>query len=127
MTGSITVLEDEAIPGIAELVESRSEDDPEKLASALLERAKEVDVGNPASRGPERYLSIIERIRSRKLLEDLGNRQFTVDWLGFHVPAGAKGRLKIKHIQKGTFGATLKVLGLGFGAGRSLSLAVEDD
>ena len=127
LTERIVVIEEEAIPGIADLVEGRPGDDPREIASVLLQRANEVDIGSPISRGPERYLSIVERIRRRKLVKDLGSRQFSLDWLSFHVPAGASGRLKVKHIRKETFGATLKVLGFGFGAGRSLSLAVEDD
>jgi hypothetical protein len=127
MAATMEVLEDDPIPGIAELVESRPDDDPEVLERQLLDRANAVDVGNPAPRGQSRYLSIIDRIRGRVLLEDFGKRQFPVDWFAFHVPPGAKGRLKLTHKKEGTLGVKLKVLGLGFGGGRSLSLALQDD
>jgi hypothetical protein len=127
MAATIEVLEDEAIPGIAQLVESRPDDDPQALVTELLDRALTVDVGIPSSRSTNRYLSIIDRIRGRQLVEDLGKRQFDVDWFAFHVPPGAKGRLKLTHKKEGTLGVKLKVLGLGFGGGRSLSLALQDD
>lgn len=127
MPDSIVDLEDEPIPGLADLVESHPGADAEALAAELLERARSVGVGLPVSRGPGRYLGIVERIRGRRLVKDLGQRDFTVDWFAFHVPPGGSGRLKVGHKSQETAGLKLKVLGLGFGSGRSLSLALEDD
>jgi hypothetical protein len=120
-------LDNVPLPGIADLVESRPGDDPVTLAALLMEHAQHTGVALPTARGSARYLSIIDRIRGRQLLEDFGLQPFSVDWFAFHVPPGATGRLKIVHKHTHTSDVSLKVLGLGFGGGRITSLSLEDD
>ncbi len=127
MAPQTILVEDEPIPGIAQICEEHADADPAALAAVLQERTSTIDVGLPGARSSERFASIIEKIRGRTLLDDFGVHPFTVEWFAFHVPPGGKGRLKIKHTKVGDLSVGLKVVGLGFGAGRKLTLAVEDD
>lgn len=127
MLDNLEVLDDVPLLGIAQLCESRPDDDPRALATVLMEHAERTGVALPTARGSSRYLSIIDRIRGRLLLEDFGVRLFSVDWFAFHVPPGAAGRLKITHKRTDHSDVSLKVLGLGFGGGRITSLSLQDD
>jgi len=119
----------ERIAGVAEFVEQQGDDDDAHVADALAEHMEDAGLDAPAKRGMvgDAYREIVRRIRGRRLLEDLGEHEFSVDWLGFHVPQGAKGQLKITTAGTVGYGVKLEVLGLGFGSGCRRTLTVNED
>ena len=119
----------ERIAGAAEFVEQHGSDDDAHVADALAEHMEDAGLDAPAKRGlmGDAYREIVRRIRGRHLVEDLGEHEFSVDWLGFHVPQGAKGQLKITTAGTVGYGVKLEVLGLGFGSGCRRTLTVNED
>jgi hypothetical protein len=120
---------DERIAGPAEFVEEHGADDDAQVAGALAEHMEQAGIEPPARRGMigDAYREIVQRIRGRHLIEDFGEHEFSVDWLGFHVPQGAKGQLKISTAGTVGYGVKLEVLGLGFGSGCRRTLTVNED
>lgn len=118
----------ERIPGPAEFVERQGGDDAH-VAGALAEHMAQAGLDAPAKRGMvgDAYREIVRRIRGRRLIEDLGEHEFSIDWLGFHVPQGAKGQLKITSAGTTGYGVKLEVLGLGFGSGCRRTLTINED
>ena len=120
---------DERIAGPAEFVERHDTADDADLAGALAEHMERAGLEAPARRGlvGDAYREIVRRIRGRRLLEDFGEHDFSVDWLGFHVPQGARGQLKITSTGTVGYGVKLDVLGLGFGSGCRRTLTINED
>ena len=119
----------ERIAGPAEFVEQHDAADDAHVAGALAEHMEQAGLESPARRGMagDAYREIVRRIRGRRLLEDFGEHDFSVAWLGFHVPPGAKGQLKISTAGTVGYGVKLEVLGLGFGSGCRRTLTVNED
>src|SRR2546428_13061243 len=91
----LKVLADEPIQGPAAFVEERQGRDEEELAEDLRVHVFDSGVAIPGARGPlDAFRRIVQTIRGRTLIEDLGMHEFTIDWLTFHVPAGGKGHLQ---------------------------------
>lgn len=120
---------DERIAGPAEFVERHDTADDADVAGALAEHMERAGLEAPARRGlvGDAYREIVRRIRGRRLLEDFGEHEFSVDWLGFHVPQGATGQLKISSTGTVGYGVKLEVLGLGFGSGCRRTLTINED
>jgi hypothetical protein len=119
----------ERIAGPAEFVEQHDATDDADVAGALAEHMQQAGLEPPARRGMvgDAYREIVNRIRGRRLVEDFGEHDFSIDWLGFHVPPGAKGQLKINSSGTVGYGVKLEVLGLGFGSGCRRTLTINED
>lgn len=123
----IRILSDEPLLGPAAFVEQHAGDADQPLAEALRDHALATSVGVPAARGPiDAFLRIVQRLRGRTLVEDLGEHDIYVTWLTSHVPPGGNCQLHLSQQAGSGFGVKLGVMGLGLGSGRSLTLATEE-
>ena len=94
----------EHIQGAAEFVEQHGDADNDGVAAALAEHVDAAGLDRPSARGNvlEVYRAIVQRIRGRHLVKDLGEHEFSIDWLSFHIPQGGKGQLENSRVQRGT-------------------------
>lgn len=124
----LKVLAAEPIQGAAEFVENRPNVDEDALALELEVQTRSNNVALPAARGlGEVFTNMVRAIRGRTLVENLGEHEFSVDWLTFHVPSGGKGYLQMENAQGAKFGLGLGFVGLGYGSGFHVTISVNQD
>ena len=123
------VLVDEPLEGIASwagtLEPSVSDEDAASMLEAEWTRqARAV----PAQRGVSDVLArIMSRLRGREELDDLGEVQSAFDLIALHVPPGGQAALTLEAERSSERSIKLEVLGLGYGDGRRVSVALKDD
>jgi hypothetical protein len=124
----LQVLSDEPIQGPAAFVEARPGTDPDMLAEELRAHVLDSGIAVPGARGPiDAFRRMVERLRGRTLIQDLGEHSFPINWLTFHVPLGGKGKLRIANTEDTKLGVGIGLSGLGFGSGRRITLTVNQD
>jgi hypothetical protein len=121
----LVVLEDAPVEGTAALVERLGDDEGEAARRELEQHLKEQDVGRPGDRGVVQDLR--DLFRGMKQTADLGTHATKLEWMAFHVPQGGTGQLLLAHTSTQETAVTLKVMGLGGGAGRKMSFGAERD
>ena len=121
----LPTLEDTALDGAAAIAEAVQEDD----ADAFEQRLRAADLPASSTRADflDDALRLFARLRGRRLVADLGVFPVEVNWLGFHVPPGGSGQLKLAATQQGKSSVQLKLMGLGGGTRRNISFAAEHD
>ncbi|HTQ69657.1 MAG TPA: hypothetical protein VMI13_13295 [Solirubrobacteraceae bacterium] len=139
-----TLLSDRAVPGYADRILALEAESPEAVADVLSrqiqgiggvpERAGAPDEITasfgplPAGRGSKDALQrLVERLRGRRQLEDLGEHTAEIPWLSMHVPPGGSASVVLRHRQQQQGRLELSLFGSGGGRGRILSFSVEDD
>ena len=121
---------DEHLPGYAELYAelAPASPDPDTLGHVLRQRAAELGLPAVAGRGVPRALRpLVDIMRKRRLVDDLGTYDATVTWLELHVPRGGSGAIKWRTAGTGQAAFSLELLGSGLGSGRKTSWVVESD
>jgi hypothetical protein len=128
-TEPIPIVEERRLAGPAATLEGLPEDqDPEASAEELARILADQDAAVPGDRSPISYLvGLVGRLRSRKLVRDLGVHESRVGWLEFHVPPGGSAKLVLGRTETGGGGIDLKLMGLGFGSGLEMKTAEERD
>lgn len=123
------VVEQEELLGAADIVSELEVEQDEEAIGELQARIREQGVGLPGARASlfEDVRRILNRLRGRELVEDLGVHNVRVEWLSFHVPPGGTAGLKFERSAEHSSGVKLKFIGLGFGSGRSVSITAEHD
>lgn len=124
----LTVIRDEPIAGLSDALERVPAGAPQDYLRVLAEAAAAQGVGAPAARGlPEVWSAVVETIRRRRPLKEIGPFEVPTPWLSFHVPPGGTGHLKIGNSKASEFGIKFKAVGSGWGSGRSLTVEVSRD
>lgn len=121
---------DEHLPGYAELYAelAPANPDPDTLSQALQQRAAGLGLPAAAGRGVPRALRpLVDILRNRHLVDDLGTYDATVTWLELHVPRGGSGAIKWRTAGTGQAAFSLELVGSGLGSGRKTSWVVESD
>lgn len=125
----LPIEEDTELEGIASLAGSIASED-EIEASEDFERLL-AENGMRASRSRAGLLDearrLLRRFRSRRLVADLGSHEVKLDWLGFHVPQGGKGRLVLGSSAEDKALLKLTFMGFGGGARRRVSVSAKRD
>lgn len=124
-----TVLDTGPIAGLSDLVaEVRSENDIAHQASELKGLVLAAGVPTPAGRGAgDSFENIINWIRGRRLVAELGKHVVSHEWLSLHAPPGGSASLAWKS-SKGISGqSSARVFGTGGGGGRRVTWAVKGD
>jgi len=122
---SITELQDSAIPGIAAQYEelTRQKRSEDQILNTL---AGQGIFAPPNIRGPawQWIKDAIEAMKGRTLVKDLGNFTAPLTWLTLDIPYQSRASLewKTEASRGGEF--SLRLLGSGFGGGRSISWSV---
>jgi hypothetical protein len=126
---SSKTITDEHLPGYAELYDRlRETQEPDDMAQALEAEAARHVLPVQATRGvPTPFKAMVDFLRGRKHVQDLGEHVLEVAWLEFHVPRNSTGALKWKTSQSDEVAFNLNVFGSGLGSGRSISWSVESD
>lgn len=107
-------------------------DDEDELIGAMHEQFAQTGI-QPESQtvgqyGETNYFTrLIDWLQGRRLVEDLGEHDFEINYLTFHVPPGGTGQLKMTNTVGSKFGVKLSLLGLGHGLGRSIKFAGTKD
>jgi hypothetical protein len=124
----LIILHDDVLTGPAAIVDELAQTEEEQIALELQNRLRKQGVALPGARGLwDEFRRIVAKLRGRQLVSDLGVHEVRVDWMGFHVPPGGSASLKFETTASQEEGVQLKFMGLGFGSGRSISLASEQD
>jgi hypothetical protein len=125
---AITLIDDQSVAGLADRLAELDGVDPDDAATALREHAAAVDLPTPGARGvPDVYRWIVDRIRGRRLTEDLGEHPAQMDWLELHVPPGGSGSISLRDDRSAEQGVKLSIAGLGYGNVRVLRWSVSED
>jgi hypothetical protein len=129
-----TVLADEPIEGLADRVaallgagEDEDEHESENVA-ALLAPGVAAD-GVPV--GTERGLldtlqRAVGRLRTRRLVDDLGEARSAFEILGLHVPPGGRASVDVRRSAAAERRIGVKIFGFGFGGGRTMSVELSE-
>jgi hypothetical protein len=123
-----TVLTDEHVAGYAELLETAAitDGDTQQIAAALRATAERAGLQPPAVRGlRDPFVSLVERLRGRRVETDHGVHDVQVPWFEFHVPRGAAGSLRWTKSEAHERTFSLAVLSAGAGSGRKVSFTVD--
>jgi hypothetical protein len=125
-TFDAVVLADEPITGVAERLAALEADGEE--AAALLRWGLERDgIALPVERGvPASLERIVERVRGRRLIEDLGETPSSFELLALHVPPGGRAKLAVRRSAESNQRMSVNALGFGFGGGRKLTIALSE-
>jgi len=124
---SALVTADESIAGIAERVDALSDDD--EAATELLRIGLAADgVALPGDRGAlDLARRIVARVRSRRLLEDLGEVDASAELLALHVPPGGRAALTLLRSASTDCQVSVKAMGFGFGRISKQTISLVDD
>jgi hypothetical protein len=123
---AFSVLSDEPIVGISERVLTLP-GEPNVATQALEQELKEKHFLLPTQRGGKGQLSsLIDRLRRRRLVEVIGQRDVSLEILGFHVPPGGAGAFDMSAKSSGGAKASLIALGNGFGNGRRICVGMRN-
>jgi len=125
---AIQVEEEQALAGLAERYAALASQnqDTEAIVEELRTQAIDQGLPLPGGRGLSSVFAwIVERLRSRQLLNDLGEHPAEFEWFALHVPPGSKASLVIENESELAPGFTLKLFGIGFGSGREISFSVK--
>lgn len=128
-TPGIVVVDQWTIDGLAARYETLDSNAPaETIASELRSHAVEAQIPLPAGRGvAEGFAWVINILKNRQLIADLGEQPAAIDWLSLHVPPGGSASFHIQNSSKEKGGVSLRLLGTGFGSGVGVSLSVKED
>jgi hypothetical protein len=119
----LCILDDDPLPGPAAVLDACAGTDDADAAFALQDYMREAGVAVSGARfGLGDIRRLVRRIRDRSLVRDLGAYPTNVEWLGFHVPPGGSASLALSQETARAGSVKLKVMGLGFGSGRSIKL-----
>jgi hypothetical protein len=120
------VIVDEPIMGIADHVAELH--DGERAGERLRDALAADGLSLPAGRGlPSLASRIISRLRGRRLLEDLGEVGSAFELLGLHVPPDGRAALELRRSAAASRQVSVTAMGLGFGGGRRLTIAIDED
>jgi hypothetical protein len=121
---------DEHLPGYGEVYERLKNEarDPDDMAQALEREGRGGEIGLRAARGiANPFKGILDFLRGRKYVRDLGVHPVEVAWLEFHVPRSCTGALKWKSSGSDEASFSLNVIGSGLGSGRRIAWSMESD
>jgi len=121
------VLADEPIAGVAERVAGLAED--EAAADHLRASLAADDITLPADRMgvPAAVQRVLARLRGIRPLDDLGEVGSAFELLSLHVPPGGSAALALRRSDVSARQVSIKAMGLGFGGGRKLTIAIDED
>jgi hypothetical protein len=120
------VIVDEPIRGIADHVAELR--DGETAGESLRDALAASGLSLPAGRGlPSLASRIISRLRGRRLLEDLGEVASAFELLGLHVPPDGRAALELRRSAATERQVSVTAMGAGFGGGRRLTIAIDED
>ena len=123
----MNVITDEPVTGVADRVAAVAGlgDD---AADGLLKSLTADGLSLPAERGlPDIARRVIDRLRGARPVEELGEVDAAFEILGLHVPPAGKAALHLARSQTGDRQVSITAIGSGFGGGRTLTLAVDED
>jgi len=123
------VVADETVAGVADRVAAAvAEGDDDTAADRLVESMVADGLTLPAERGmPGVARRIIDRLRGVRPVEELGRVDAAFEILGLHVPPAGKAALHLAQTATGDRQVSITAIGSGFGGGRTLTLAVDED
>lgn len=121
------ILEETYLAGPAAILDEMGAEDDAAVAAVIEKRLSEHGLAEPGARSSASLQRLVDRLRGRRLREDLGVHRAEVEWLRFHVPPGGTAHLTLERKVARTGGVTLKFMGLGFGSGCSVALGAEQD
>jgi hypothetical protein len=123
------VVADEPIEGVAARVAVIPADVDDEAAGALLRDGLVADgLSLPVERGfPDVARRIVARLRGRRLLDDLGRAEASFELYSLHVPPRGRAALELRRGAITDRLISVTALGLGFGDGRKLTLAIDED
>jgi hypothetical protein len=116
-------LEEVPIPGYGARFETLAakETNLDKIAEALESEAHREGLPIPAGRGlPAPFRLMVDFLRQRRLVQDLGVQTVPITWLCFHAPPVGSGTLKWAATNAAESSFSLSVLGSGYGSGRKV-------
>lgn len=114
----------EGLDSLYQKLKNQHQSDDE-IAVKLIDYSKEKKLLQPDQKGGqliEIYRSIVNKLKRRVLIEDLGTKQSFFEWFSFHVPPSCKGSIEWSRekLVESEFG--VKVFGSGLGGSASLKL-----
>jgi hypothetical protein len=126
--GDFTVLADEPVAGLADRVGALAESADDEDAAARLAHHVDAD-GVPV--GTERGLlatlqRAIGRLRTRRLVDDLGAARSAFEIFGLHVPPGGRASVDVRQSAAAERRIGVKLFGFGFGSGRTMSVELSE-
>src|SRR5690349_17834567 len=122
------VVADEPVPGVAERVAAEADDDDETAGERLRASLAADGMSLPAERGlPDLARRIIARLRGQQVVDDLGEVDGTFEMFGLHVPPAGRAALELSRSATSERQVSVTTMGLGFGGGRKLTLAIDED
>jgi hypothetical protein len=123
------VTADDPVEGVTARVAGLPADLDDEAAGALLRDGLAADgLSLPAERGlPDVARRIVARLRGRQLLDDLGRFEASFELYGLHVPPQGRAALALRRDAITDRQISVTALGLGFGGGRKLTLAIDED
>lgn len=126
---AFTLTEDLPVVGLADRLAELGDADADQAATRLQEHADATGVPGPAPRGAvsDAYRGLVDRLRARRVVEDLGEHPAAFAWLELHVPPGGSGQLGLRNEQGSDSGVSLSIVGLNYGNGRVAKLSVSED
>lgn len=120
---------DEPLPGLAErlTILARQGLDEEALATELRTGALAAGVPLPVGRGLSDVVAWLrERLRRRRLVEDLGEHPVAIPVFSFHVPPHGAAELRFERAASDSRQFTIKLLGTGLGNGRTVGFSLRE-
>lgn len=130
-TDALVITESERLPGIAETLEDLAQESDARVAEALAERLSSQRVAVPGDRSEGGLLAylmgLLQRLRGRRFVRDLGVEAARVPVMAFHAPPGGSAHLKLTRSADGGGGISLDMMGLGFGSGMKLKTEHQRD
>ncbi len=122
------IVEDVAVPGVADLLEQLPADITlDEAVGALREAAQASGAPRPSQRGPsEAWRRLVSRLRGRRLLDDLGTADVIVDVFHMHTPPSGTAAIDFETSRDRTSELTIKAFGLGYGKGRTQRAVISE-
>jgi hypothetical protein len=121
---------DEHLPGYGELYQRLKSEgrEPGDINQALEREGRNAEIGLKAARGiPSPLKDIVDFLRGRRFVKDLGVHPVDVVWLEFHVPRSCSGALKWNSSGSEECSFSLNVVGSGLGSGRRIAWSMQSD
>jgi hypothetical protein len=126
---AFAITEDIPVVGLADRLAELGDVPTDEAAARLREHAGTTGVPGPDPRGAmsDAYRQLVDRLRGRRVIEDLGEHPAAFAWLELHVPPGGSGQLSLRNEQGSDSGVTVSIVGLNYGNGRVAKLSVSED
>lgn len=125
----VAIIEQRAIPGLAEIVGPIPEDPREEEVESIAHAIEEHSVPLRSTMGAgdwDSIRSLIARIRGREPIAEFEPTRQWLTWFECHVPPEGKTSVKLQRSAESTANLGFRIFGSGLGTGREVHVEIVD-